>query len=316
MRNYDLPDFLVESLSNGDLNRAIKKVIKENKIEELSKFKEFSLNDYLPFIKAYIGNLIVDEALKEATDESECMSFDELMSFYDDEDIYASEECDMDSMYEEDEFENDDYSFENGDPYNYEADEDFGMQMMYGEDDLGEENKYLDSELIVLGVYDEYLNSPAKIYEAITDLHDHIITADESYEYIQAQYIIGRIRINNLFQLKFTDEYQKLKKYNDFILNELNKYSIYEIAEDFKGLVLELIKCLIVNRILVEKNTDDIYDSNIGFTSDFMADVISEAFINFSELQTSFESRIDDRQRSRRLIREIKGIVKQNGFDK
>jgi len=274
MKNFELPNYIIESLSHGKLHLLILDVLNNAEFDNYSSFGKLDKNNMLPYIKAYIAVLIIRDVFSKAGNQS-ILSEDEFDDFVDDTD-------DLDDY--EDELDDDD------------------------------EINMLSSDNIVREVYNSYLTNINKIECAIGDFEILLLAAGPSDEDIQVQFILNSLKIYNMQNMRTTEEYFKLSKCNKFILHMIDENSILKKYSDKeKEKLLELVKCVIAYQQLLSTNSD-IYDEEV--TSNYMESVIFEAMDIYSSQNDTLHDLIYNRDCSRKYIRSLRRIIKDNGFDK
>jgi len=274
MKNFELPNYIIESLSHGKLHLLILDVLNNAEFDNYSSFGKLDKNKMLPYIKAYIAVLIIRDVFSKAGNQS-ILSEDEFDDFVDDTD-------DLDDY--EDELDDDD------------------------------EINMLSSDNIVREVYNSYLTNINKIECAIGDFEILLLAAGPSDEDIQVQFILNSLKIYNMQNMRTTEEYFKLSKCNKFILHMIDEDSILKKYSDKeKEKLLELVKCVIAYQQLLSTNSY-IYDEEV--TSNYMESVIFEAMDIYSSQNDTLHDLIYNRDCSRKYIRSLRRIIKDNGFDK
>lgn len=297
MKNFELPNYIIESLSHGKLHLLILDVLNNAEFDNYSLFGKLDRNKLLPYIKAYIADLIIRDIFTKAVNMSILNEneFDDYDNEYLDSDDFVDDAYDLDDY--EDEL--DDYD---------------GDIVYMDELDDDDEINMLSSDSIVREVYNAYLTNINKIECAIGDFENELLAAEPSDEDIQVQFILNSLKIYNMQNMRTTEEYFKLSKSNKFILHMIDENSILKKYNDKeKEKLLELVKCVIAYQQLLSTNSDT-YDEEI--TSNYMESVIFEAMDIYSSQNDTLHDLIYNRDCSRKYIRSLRRIIKDNGFDK
>lgn len=306
MNGFSLPNYIIESLSHGALHLLIVDVLNEKQFKEYSWFKNFEQSEYLPYFKAYIADQIEKEIVSEARilGNTDIDEYDDKIDDFDDfedEDEYLDE-------YDQNEI----IDFEDEDDLS--GLDDYDGEIVYY-DELGEDDEIskLSSDAIIQEVYEGFITNRQKIISMISDFDLELTEASQKIEDLRSDYILKQFKIYSINNMKTTKEFYDLSKNDAFIMKKINENSaLSSFPVDQKNIILKLVKCIMV----YNKITDDQNETDLELTSNYMDNIIGEAI----DLYTSSNDKLSDivyaRDLTRKYIRSLKKIIKENGFDK